>query len=663
MNSFLSVAAMRRFTTGAVFGQAFLLLTASAQTNSWTNAVSGNWQDAKWSLGILPGAGQDIQFTNAGWKALEISASTVVGFPETLAVNSITILSDPLSSNTLLLNFSGPQHPLVIGETNSPGSLFIDSGSAMIALSSGLQVLNAFGPGGIQLGAFTIAGTFTESDGSIVTSTYRNLTGTGIYNFTNSFLFGGDEHINGRFNQQGGTNAGNVIIELNGRYHLFVGALTNTLIFNGGLFTQSGGSNSAMVSLAYGLYELDGGFLSVSNLQVGPQSQNLSAFGGGSLIQTGGTNTANSITMGLGSYLLTGGVLIATNLRVPPAVTHDGQIGTSFSQSGGYHQEGPISLNGAFGYGNQLYQSTYTLSGGMLETPSITAGIGRFDQSGGSNRVGDITLNFYASYSLSGGWLTVTNIHQDGGTLIDTIYQSGGTNTVVGTVSLNNSVFYFSGGRFTANAVQLTNGATLYHSGGTIGNLGLLTLNNGGWAEQTNGAQLGPLLLTGTTNSFVGLSAGPCVLHFADSSAIGWSPGAHLQIVNWAGSLYGGGQHRILFGSSGTALTASQVSRIQFLNPAALPNGTYVARMLASGEVVPDNGAPLPLVVSALGVSNGTFHLSIGGNIGGRYGIETSTNLQFWTPWTNQVDTNGLIFLMDDAPAAPSRFYRAVLLP
>src|SRR5690606_24794408 len=127
---------MRRFATGAVFGQALLLLTAAAQTNSWTNAVSGNWQDAKWSLGILPGAGQDIQFTNAGWKALEISASTVAGFPETLAVNSITILSDPLSFNTLLLNFSGPQHPLVIGETNAPGSLFIDSGSAMILLSS-----------------------------------------------------------------------------------------------------------------------------------------------------------------------------------------------------------------------------------------------------------------------------------------------------------------------------------------------------------------------------------------------------------------------------------------------------------------------------------------------------------------------------------------------
>jgi len=563
----------------------------------------------------------------------------------------------------LLLNFSGPQHPLVIGETNSPGSLVIDSGSAMILLSSGLQVQNAFGPGGIQLGAFTIAGTFTESDGSIVTSTYLNLAGTGTYNFTNSFLFGGDEHINGRFNQQGGTNAGNVIIELNGRYNLFSGALTNSLNFNGGLFTQSGGSNSATLSLEYGLYELDGGFLSVSNLQVGPQSQNLSAFGGGSLIQTGGTNTANSITMGLGSYLLSGGMLIATNLNLPFAVTRDGQVGTSFSQSGGYHQEGPISLNGAFGYGNLLFKSTYTLSGGTLETPSITAGIGGFDQSGGSNRVGNIELQFYASYSLTGGWLTVTNFHQDGGTPIDTIYQSSGTNTVIGTLSLNNSAFYFSGGRLNANALQLTNGATFFHSGGTIGNIGLLTLNNGDWAEQANGAQLGPLLLTGTTNSFLGLSAGPCVLRFAESSTISWSASAHLQIVNWTGSLYGGGQHRIHFGTNATGLTVQQISRIQFINPVALPNGTYPARILASGEVVPDTGAPLPLDLSALGVREGTFRLSLGGNIGSHYGVETSTNLQLWTLWTNLVDTNGLIFLTDGAAPAPYRFYRAVLLP
>ena len=31
----------------------------------------------------------------------------------------------------------------------------------VIGYSSGLQVQNVFGPGGIQLGAFTIAGTFT----------------------------------------------------------------------------------------------------------------------------------------------------------------------------------------------------------------------------------------------------------------------------------------------------------------------------------------------------------------------------------------------------------------------------------------------------------------------------------------------------------------------
>ena len=50
--------------------------SAAAQTNSWTNSVSGKWQDAHWSLGQLPGTNQTILFTNAGWKALEIGPDT-----------------------------------------------------------------------------------------------------------------------------------------------------------------------------------------------------------------------------------------------------------------------------------------------------------------------------------------------------------------------------------------------------------------------------------------------------------------------------------------------------------------------------------------------------------------------------------------------------------
>jgi len=71
-----------------------LLLTPSsnAQTNSWTSATSGNWEDTNsWSLGQLPGSGQTILLTNAGFKAVQIRQNTAAKFSQTLAVDSLTI--------------------------------------------------------------------------------------------------------------------------------------------------------------------------------------------------------------------------------------------------------------------------------------------------------------------------------------------------------------------------------------------------------------------------------------------------------------------------------------------------------------------------------------------------------------------------------------------
>lgn len=48
-----------------------------AQTNSWTNSASGKWEDANWSLGMLPGTNQTILVTNAGLKVLAIGPNTV----------------------------------------------------------------------------------------------------------------------------------------------------------------------------------------------------------------------------------------------------------------------------------------------------------------------------------------------------------------------------------------------------------------------------------------------------------------------------------------------------------------------------------------------------------------------------------------------------------
>lgn len=78
------------------------------QLNSWTKPTSGNWEEqAYWSLGVLPDATQDIQFNNAGWKALAIGAQTAQNFPQSMSVKSLAVGAPDDSYNTLLMNFSG----------------------------------------------------------------------------------------------------------------------------------------------------------------------------------------------------------------------------------------------------------------------------------------------------------------------------------------------------------------------------------------------------------------------------------------------------------------------------------------------------------------------------------------------------------------------------
>lgn len=139
-----------------------------------------------------------------------------------------------------------------------------------------------------------------------------------------------------------------------------------------------------------------------------------------------------------------------------------------------------------------------------------------------------------------------------------------------------------------------------------------------------------------------------------------WSTQAVLHIGNWSGSPYGGGNQRILFGTNSAALTTQQLSQILFLGPV----GTYYARILPTGEIVPDTGAPLPLVIGLPNQTNGAMQVAIRGEIGCRYAIEVSTNLLHWTWWTNQLNTDGRLFVNDcSVTNCPVRFYRTVLLP
>jgi sucrose-6-phosphate hydrolase SacC (GH32 family) len=99
----------------------------------------------------------------------------------------------------------------------------------------------------------------------------------------------------------------------------------------------------------------------------------------------------------------------------------------------------------------------------------------------------------------------------------------------------------------------------------------------------------GALRLLG--NSELHLGAGSAVVRFAASATEPWTSDKTLVIREWDGAPGGGGTKRVVFGSSPGGLTTAQVAQLGFVNPLGFAAGTYPAKILATGEVVPD-GTP-----------------------------------------------------------------------
>jgi uncharacterized repeat protein (TIGR02543 family) len=91
------------------------------------------------------------------------------------------------------------------------------------------------------------------------------------------------------------------------------------------------------------------------------------------------------------------------------------------------------------------------------------------------------------------------------------------------------------------------------------------------------------------------------------------------------------------------------------------PDG-YEIRDLAESEIYFIGRDPLPasLGTAGSGLSDTGFNFTVGGEIGVPYLIEVSTDLINWTPLTTQINTTGVLSVVDpDAPNHSQRFYRA----
>ena len=630
-----------------------------AQDNVWSSPVSGNWEDAPaWSLGV-PNTNQTIWVTNYGWKAVQIGSGTSANFPQTLNVNSINISSPTNSFNSLLLNYAGANTPLTVQ------TMSVASNSAVTMNSSALQIHGSNGQG------VTIGGQFNQND-SIVGGNQINVgyIGAGAYNFNGGYFAVSQLWLGGAyggvFNQTGGTNAFGIthLDGGNGNYVLSNGLFGAAIYFNGGGFQQYGGLVQTNLAIFQGSYLLAGGVLQ-GNATV--PSPNGFTTGNGSMLQTGGTNygAPDIGSYGYGNYAMSNGVSFAGSITVGHSGSYTQWGGTQMVAGGINVAEDQVNFEAFEG-------GYFNLYGGQISSSGIYFK-GYYTQGGGTNSTaGDMTMMGYenTTLNLSGGLLAANSMTIYPG-YVGGVYLTGGTLIVTNALWLkSNPGFpdwqgFMAGGQMIVSDILMDPQSAFFCGDGVIQQSGILTLANASLYAGSNTVQFGAVELSdgGNTNSTLYMPSSASVLHFADSSSMTWSNDPVLLIENWSGSVFGGGGQQIIFGNSAAALTAAQLAQIQFQNPAGLAAGTYPAKILSNGEIVPFT-APSAHPSMALRPQSTGMQVSLRGEAGRTYSIEVSSNLVNWVAWTNQTTSDGNISITDtDSRNCPMRFYRARLMP
>ncbi len=191
-------------------------------------------------------------------------------------------------------------------------------------------------------------------------------------------------------------------------------------------------------------------------------SGSLTKLGSGMLTLTGVNNYSGNTTVDGGTLQISSGLLASPGQYVGYSSTG------SLTQSGGTHSVSNLTIGVVTGS-----SGTCTLSGGSLfcgyqEYIGYFSGSGSFTQSGGTNSVsGDqnpgIAVGKSGTYNLSGsGLLSATSPEQISGAF----QQTGGTNTA-GYVSLNGGRYLLSAGMLEINGGLQTASGTLNGGGGS----------------------------------------------------------------------------------------------------------------------------------------------------------------------------------------------------
>jgi hypothetical protein len=581
--------------------------------NSWTNASSGNWEDSSWSMGVLPSAVQSVAITNApnpGFvtKSVSITANTVVSNSSALTVNNLTLGA----SNSLFLNHAGTNTPLSITD-----GLVLNGGATLTNVGSALVV------GGLTGRAIALNGGSIVQKGGLVRTTAWS-TFDGDYTLMDGVAeLQAVGQNSGTFRQYGGV-AKLYFACKGGDYQLIDGLLR--LAFDpldACNFVQSGGTN----------FIVGGGFHLAPSDVLDTEPRKFTLNGGCVFTDQADIGWAGHVTQTAGS------ILITNDLDV-----------YGIGDGRGH----PVSWT----YGT-FEKSAGTLSAGTLTLEGYAA---RFNQTGGRTTFGDINFvggsnQLVSSFELGGGTIACSNLFGAGGTI--DVDQSGGSLIVSNTLLFGGYFvgyqyysykiparfprYNFSAGTLSAKNIQIDAEWIIGSSpiSGRVTNIGFLQLSGNLHIGDAN-ERLGKFVLSG--NALINFTGTNTVLRFADSSAQSWINSGVLTVSNWNGSLTGNGNHQLKFGTTASALTAAQLGQIRFVNVVGFPSGSYPAKILSSGEIVPN-----PTVIAAA-ASNQSLVITWPDN---SFTLQCATNIL--GPWANVV---GCSSPYTNVATGPCQFFR-----
>lgn len=581
---------------------------ASAQPNSWTNSASGNWEDASWSLGLLPSQFNDISVTNENSKVVTISSNTAQNFPASMSINRLALSAPDGQTNTLFFNSTGTN----IFQTGQ--TVTIASNGVLTMVDSRVIFRRDVNTKGV---ISQVGGYITFHDSGYYSSIDGRFTMTnGIADLYSPQI--GDKG-SGSIEQVGGTNQANLLIigtgtNQSGSYTLHSGVLKASsspvsayVGFNGiGGFTQLNGTITMNGTLQFGWGAAASGNYLLQSGALSNASLNLANQGSGLFIQNGGSNfVGTSLSLSPANvnssakYVLNDGYLqtFETSVKAPAFSSNPNVY---FIQNGGTHK-----IGGTFFLVASTFHTAYTFVGGTLNIGGVAiSGTGSaYIQSGGTaNVVGTISAGGFTDLAghrttsgISGGSLSCSDLSFSaadfgisGGTMTisNTMSVSGGATSFTGPPFYGASAIGISGGSLSVNNIDA---AGVFYITGPTPNM----INHSGYfrlakflSVSSANESLGRLRVNsvwGFPNKLF-FAGATNRLAFADSSGETWT--TTLYIDGWKGSFTGGGAHQLFIGTNANGLTAAQLDQIKFVNLPGL-SGTNNARILSTGEIVP----------------------------------------------------------------------------